>query len=244
MGLNTETIGRVEAKNDHAGPNLGSAAVRRDEPTLAREDCSYQYCFCEENVLQLLKDPRIPHAKRFAVGITGDDKYFAIGATAGRDGGITNWDYHVIMVAFDDAAKEFLVYDLDSALPFPTPLARYVDKSFSSIDCPVSRKARFRIFPADTYLTEFSSDRSHMRDETGAWRLQPPSWPAITNPDGRITIAALNDAKSFGVPGTLARSPEALLEFFSIKEGVDTGNVSGDPLHYPVGSDCDTLAIY
>ncbi|PIO66584.1 hypothetical protein TELCIR_11700, partial [Teladorsagia circumcincta] len=38
----------------------------------------------------------------------------------------------------------------------------------------------FRIIPCADYLSHFSSDRSHMKDENGAWIAPPPNWEPIS----------------------------------------------------------------
>jgi hypothetical protein len=35
------------------------------------------------------------------------------------------------------------------------------------------------VVPASEYLARFSSDRSHMRDEDGTWKAEPPTLPVI-----------------------------------------------------------------
>lgn len=216
MKLTTRPGAQTSASRAEDAPGGGGAPdlARGVSPETAKKMLDYQYCYCEENTLRLLQDSRLPHSRRFAVGITGDGDYFALGRAAGADNGVANWDYHVVTVAFDDVAGRFVVFDFDSELPFPTPLEDYVRESFTALDCPRDLEARFRVFPADTYLSEFSSDRSHMRDQSGNWLAEPPPWPATLNPEGRITIAALNDARAGDVPGTLVRSPAALLEHF------------------------------
>lgn len=38
---------------------------------------------------------------------------------------------------------------------------------------------KFRVIRADSYLKNFASDRSHMKDSSGNWREPPPSYPCI-----------------------------------------------------------------
>ncbi|KAK6011314.1 hypothetical protein OSTOST_23607 [Ostertagia ostertagi] len=38
----------------------------------------------------------------------------------------------------------------------------------------------FRVIPCVEYLTHFSSDRSHMKDENGEWIAPPPDWEPIS----------------------------------------------------------------
>jgi hypothetical protein len=52
----------------------------------------------------------------------------------------------------------------------------------------------FRVVRTAAFLRTFASDRSHMRDETGAFREPPPPWPAIGQESGpRSNLEAFLD---------------------------------------------------
>ncbi|MCK6571322.1 hypothetical protein L6V77_09500 [Myxococcota bacterium] len=89
------------------------------------------------------------------------------------------WDYHVVV----HVAGE--IRDPDCLVGHRLPAERWLRASFPpGIVVPVAYRPQFRRCPADTFLSRFASDRSHMRDETGAFRAPPPTWPPIVAPDG------------------------------------------------------------
>ena len=100
------------------------------------------------------------------------------------------WDYHVIFATGVPWAKEknpdnedALVYDFDTRLPFPCPIRRYFESTFRPLDQSVPQEARpkFRVLSSEAFVTNFHSDRSHMRNELKEWSALPPSWPPIIN---------------------------------------------------------------
>lgn len=45
---------------------------------------------------------------------------------------------------------------------------------------------------ADSYLKNFASDRSHMKDSSGNWREPPPEYPCIeTGGEPRVSFQGL-----------------------------------------------------
>jgi len=88
------------------------------------------------------------------------------------------WDYHVIGLARE--GNSWQIYDPDSTLGVPVEVATYLDAAFQPLAPSQIRYApRFRWLSADLYRREFRSDRSHMRDATGAWLQPPPPTPCI-----------------------------------------------------------------
>lgn len=43
----------------------------------------------------------------------------------------------------------------------------------------------FRVVPIDSFLSNFSSDRSHMKDKNGKYRVPPPSYAPILGAAGQ-----------------------------------------------------------
>ena len=94
----------------------------------SREKCSYFNCFCEENVWKLCdtvrcKNPAlVQHC--FAVFISNEQKMVPIWQNRGSqaEDGMVIWDYHVVFVYKSPDGPE--VYDMDSTLPFPVPIAK------------------------------------------------------------------------------------------------------------------------
>ncbi|XP_069776367.1 protein N-terminal glutamine amidohydrolase isoform X5 [Narcine bancroftii] len=98
------------------------------------------------------------------------------------------WDYHVILM-HDCGGQQCEVYDLDTMLPFPCPFDIYVKEAFHSEDLirPAFRR-KMRVLRADLYLKKFASDRSHMKDAHGMWRMPPPSYPCIQTAEAKMNL--------------------------------------------------------
>ncbi|PHT54500.1 Protein N-terminal glutamine amidohydrolase [Capsicum baccatum] len=105
-----------------------------------------------------------------------------------RAEGVILWDYHVICVQKKrDEKSSSLVWDLDSSLPFPSPLGTYVAESIRpSIQIFSEFKRFFRVVHAPIFLRHFASDRRHMKDSAGNWIAEPPSHEAIVAKDGAV----------------------------------------------------------
>ncbi|XP_040835271.1 protein N-terminal glutamine amidohydrolase isoform X3 [Ochotona curzoniae] len=132
-----------------------------------RDACVYSSCYCEENVWKLCEHiknhDQYPLEECYAVFISNERKM----------------DYHVVLLHVASGGQSF-IYDLDTVLPFPCPFDTYVEDAFKSDDDihPQFRR-KFRVIRADTYLKNFASDRSHMKDSRGNWREPPPPYPCI-----------------------------------------------------------------
>lgn len=146
--------------------------------SIDRSSLDYQARYCEENVWRLLARSELAGRRTWAVMVTSQSGYFvALHQRAGRPGdGLVCWDYHVFAVV-DDPDGARLAFDLDSDLPFPCPLARYLAESFPPMR-PPRRRPMFRVMVAAEYLTGLASDRSHMRKPDGSYIAPPPPWPA------------------------------------------------------------------
>jgi len=146
--------------------------------SIDRLSLDYQARYCEENVWRLLARSELETRRSWAVIVSSQSGHVvALRQKAGRPGdGLVCWDYHVFAVG-DDADGTRLALDLDSALPFPCPLARYLAESFPPMRDP-GRRPIFRVIAAPDYLTGLASDRSHMRKPDGAYFAPPPPWPA------------------------------------------------------------------
>ena len=85
------------------------------------------------------------------------------------------WDYHVILQFGAD------IFDLDTLLPFPTPIAEYVELAFQpQMTLEANNAQRFRVIKAGDYLQRFSSDRSHMAEALASGQcVAMPAWEAI-----------------------------------------------------------------
>ncbi|XP_061905270.1 protein N-terminal glutamine amidohydrolase isoform X2 [Entelurus aequoreus] len=100
-------------------------------------------------------------------------------------------DYHVVLL-HDCARSESFLYDLDSVLPFPCNLKMYAKhalRSDHSLSPEYHRK--LRVVPADCFLLNFASDRSHMKKEDGSWKMPPPPYPPIRTA-GQSSYSSMN----------------------------------------------------
>jgi len=115
------------------------------------------------------------------------------------------WDYHVILLettfsrktsnnssklqdndANNNIAEEATtnVLDLDSRLPYPCPIALYLNETFHPTLSKTSTDFAplFRVLPAATFLEHFYSDRMHMFDRKNqTWSSPPPNYECILN---------------------------------------------------------------
>ena len=190
---------------------VSSAAPAPSPPTTIVLGHTYTPCYCEENAWLLVKDimEKGVEAELFVIFISNESKAVAMfnqRAGDSRSEGFVLWDYHVIVVAktredekesewMDSKSSEsndhasaplhrLMVYDLDTTLPFPTPLGHYYSMAFRpQMNIRSLCRPKFRIVPARDFLHKFASDRSHMRIE-GGWSSPPPSYPCIVAGDG------------------------------------------------------------
>jgi hypothetical protein len=94
-----------------------------------------------------------------------------------RSDGLVVWDYHVILL--EKTTQGGLIYDLDTTLPYPSSLTSYVKETFA--ETLPKYRSFFRVVPADEFLANFSSDRSHMlvAGSTTKYLAPPPTYPCI-----------------------------------------------------------------
>ncbi len=159
-----------------------------------------KYCpyYCEENLWHLAVDPRVGKGTRHVLLISNAERRVALWqqrAGAEEHGGLVVWDYHVVLVC------EGVVWDLDTTLGAPVPLASYLPETFRG--SPPRFAPMFRVMEADVYRKAFASDRRHMRADDGTFQKPPPSWPLIG--DGH-TLDVLLDFER-GEPGVVVDLP-------------------------------------
>ncbi|XP_033981218.1 protein N-terminal glutamine amidohydrolase isoform X2 [Trematomus bernacchii] len=156
----------------------------------SREKCEYTSCYCEENVWCLCEFFRREDAAQledmFVVFISNENRTVPLWRqTSGRGGQPVVWDYHVVLLQ----ARSSVVYDLDSELPFPCSLKRYSSEALRSergIRPAYHRK--LRVVPAHSFLLNFASDRSHMKNSDGSWKMPPPPYPPIHTTESRMNL--------------------------------------------------------
>jgi hypothetical protein len=158
--------------------------VRRIE----REELDYQAYYCEENVWRFLARPELGDAASWAVLVSNPRRDLVLlRQRSGRPlDGLVHWDYHVFAVLADPLEGK-VAFDLDSDLPFPCLLGRYLEDCFPA---GVQRAflPRFRVMTGGEYLKGLVSDRSHMRRPDGSWLAPPPPWPEPGAGTGRASV--------------------------------------------------------
>ncbi|CAM8941413.1 unnamed protein product [Rhodiola kirilowii] len=196
--------------------------------------------YCEENVYMLCKKlcalgiAEPDASDLFVVFISNDKKQIPMWQqkASSRPDGLVLWDYHVICIQKTRGNSLALVWDLDSKLPIPTPLASYVSESIkSSFHLFPEFQRCFRIVHAPIFLKNFASDRRHMIDQDGAWLHQPPDYEPIVAADG--TEHNLNEFMNIhSIEVVNSSELESISGIFSKKLGVvTTENQLEDFLH-------------
>ncbi|XP_008297544.1 protein N-terminal glutamine amidohydrolase [Stegastes partitus] len=158
-----------------------------------REDCEYTSCYCEENVWKLCEFVRTkrtgPLEQLFVVFVSNDNRMVPLWKQkSGRGDQPVIWDYHVVLLQVA-LQSDALIYDLDSELPFPCNLKVYGAKAFRS-DCHIRPEyhRKLRVVPADSFLQNFASDRSHMKNPDGTWKMPPPPYPPIHTTESHMNL--------------------------------------------------------
>ena len=136
----------------------------------------YHPFYCEENAWWLCAVPRLAPGPRYVVFVGNQRGHCPfLHQRAAAPGALCWWDYHVVVL---DGARR--IWDLDSRLPQPMALAAWLHASFPFAErLPGPLRPRFRVVRGAAYLRDFTSDRSHMRDDAGNYHYPPPPWPAI-----------------------------------------------------------------
>lgn len=182
--------------------------------------------FCEENAWRICyRRMREQYENRFFVVFISNSMQLVpmFHQRASSDPGKPCcWDYHVILQCVTPR-NEVLVYDIDSHLPYPTPLQVYLDQSFaheeSSPFAPL-----FRVVPGETFIREFSSDRKHMFNaETNSWSAPLPPYDCINMSQGRrSTFRWYNDFSQ----GELQHDPSKYGTILTKEQMIRYGNLS------------------
>ncbi|XP_068081659.1 protein N-terminal glutamine amidohydrolase-like [Anabrus simplex] len=151
-----------------------------------RSDCKYTPAYCEENVWKLCQDISTRHSGElqhcYVVFVSNDSRTVPLWRQkAGKEEEkLVIWDYHELFLYTPD--DRCLVYDLDSELPYPTYLHKYVTETFRTDHILKPEYFRyFRVISASLFLQHFASDRRHMKRSDGSWIKPPPDYPPITS---------------------------------------------------------------
>ncbi|XP_028283664.1 protein N-terminal glutamine amidohydrolase [Parambassis ranga] len=173
----------------------------------SRENCAYTSCYCEENVWKLCEFIRAERAaaleQLFVVFISNQNRTVPLWKQkSGRRDQPVIWDYHVILLQARHPS-DALIYDLDSELSFPCTLKLYADQAFRS-DCNIRPEyhRKLRVVPANSFLLNFATDRSHMRNSDGSWKMPPPPYPPMNTAECQMNLddfISMDPAVGWGV---------------------------------------------
>jgi hypothetical protein len=164
---------------------------------------AYTANYCEENVWHLADAPGLYAGERWAVIVAALGPAVPVWSqrAAEAPGLPVLWDYHVFLAVTGEARW---IYDLDTTLPFPSPLDDYLHETFGpGAEAPAELLPHFRVVPAAEYRAGFWSDRGHMRDPAGAWLSPPPAWPAILPDAPTLPLLRALDMRDRTLPGQL-----------------------------------------
>lgn len=150
--------------------------------------------YCEENVWRLCAEPTIVGRPRAAVVISNVARSVAVNhqRAAPSPGSPVVWDYHVVLAARTDGA--WMVWDVDSTLGMPVPLAHYLNESFGLPEGFGEALAPcFRVVEAQQYRDVLATDRRHMLDGDGRYQVAPPPWPPIGTGSNLMRFVDMED---------------------------------------------------
>ncbi|MCU7799742.1 MAG: hypothetical protein KZQ70_06265 [gamma proteobacterium symbiont of Lucinoma myriamae] len=160
-----------------------------------RSDYLYTALFCEENIWQLihsLSSDSIAMNKMWCLIITNPaQKIPLLNQQAASQKQAVIWDYHVILLA--SINHQPVIFDFDTSLGFVTPLDEYLRHTFifsdkEPVKLPEELIPYIRKIPAESYLNNFYSDRSHMLNQITA--SEYPPWPVINETKTHCTPLA------------------------------------------------------
>lgn len=134
----------------------------------------YQPFYCEENTWQILAGPFISGPAEALLIANPFGRVACWGSRAAPPDEAIGWDYHVVALGL---TPEVHIVDPDCRAGPTLPLAEWLTLTFRDPDDVRARyHPRFRAVPRDVWLTDFATDRSHMRGRDGRYRRPPPPW--------------------------------------------------------------------
>ncbi|XP_070778177.1 protein N-terminal glutamine amidohydrolase isoform X2 [Enoplosus armatus] len=160
----------------------------------------------EENVWKLCEFVRsertAPLEELFVVFVSNENRMVPLWKQkSGRGDQPVIWDYHVVLLHVG-LQSDCLVFDLDSELSFPCSLQVYAAQALrSDHNIKPAYHRKLRVVPADSFLLKFASDRSHMKNSDGSWRMPPPTYPPIHSAECQMNLddfISMNPAVGWG----------------------------------------------
>ncbi|XP_056153850.1 protein N-terminal glutamine amidohydrolase isoform X2 [Lampris incognitus] len=184
-----------------------------------KDDCVYTRCYCEENVWKLCEfisaQKQVPAGEVHVVFISNERRMIPLWKQkSGQEDEPVIWDYHVILLHVSVRWGQSFIYDLDSTLPFPCDLQLYAAQAFRSdqqIKSNFHRK--LRVVSSEDFLKTFASDRSHMKDTEGAWRMPPPPYLPIHTAESVMNLDDFISMEPAMGPGRVYSLSEFVTQF-------------------------------
>ena len=143
-----------------------------------------RYCpyYCEENIWHLAKQFN-SHGHQanpmLIIFISNRLQQVALWRQRWAQAGPVVWDYHVVLATIN-AQHLWHIWDPDSQLNTPVLAVQYIQATFPPLPPDLADfEPRFRCIEGNEFLSNFTSDRRHMRNPNGGWLYPPPSWPPI-----------------------------------------------------------------
>lgn len=141
-----------------------------------KEDFLYQPYYCEENIWHVCQHEQFEHSYVIFIASTGSSFPMLNQSVMDNPSVPILWDYHVVLLVHDEVNQ---ILDFDTVLPFCSDIDTYFSHSFLDNRLLIEQEQPlFRIVPVSDYISQFSSDRSHMKSGVG-WLAPPPPWPTI-----------------------------------------------------------------
>lgn len=153
-------------------------------------ELKYTPNYCEENVWHLCQHPQLQDVTKRVLFVSSLSRNSPLQfqKSAQEDAPVW-WDYHVILMT--SSQKGHFIYDFDSTLPFPCEARKYLLETFQEVSTmkPEDRPL-FKVIDGMEYVKGFHSDRSHMKDQSGNWIFEPPTWAPIKT-TGQLSVQRL-----------------------------------------------------
>ncbi|KAG5404612.1 hypothetical protein IGI04_010731 [Brassica rapa subsp. trilocularis] len=194
-----------------------SSVIISELPAMDATRFQHTPYYCEENVYLLCKTL----CENGVADETGSDLFVVFISNERKQASMFGLCLHYTLFhRKKESDSEPLVWDLDSTLPFPSPLASYVTETIQpSFQLFAEYQRFFRVVHAPLFFKHFASDRRHMKAPDGSWIARPPPYQPIVAQDG--VLHNLSEYTAMSATDTLSSlDPDTVREAISQKLGV------------------------
>jgi protein N-terminal glutamine amidohydrolase len=178
-----------------------------------RDRIRYTPLFCEENIWWLARsmlEEGVDPADLSVLYLSNARQSILLAnQSAAAEGRLVIWDYHVVLRARLEDVE--YIFDPDTRLDFPEPLASYLSQTFpTQAELPEGMRTWVRSIPAASYLSHFRSDRRHMLGKVPLSAY--PDYPIIMPPVGArcIDLSEYCDLQKALADGSVVQPVDAL----------------------------------